>query len=397
MPGFEWLDDKEMQAVVDVMQRGVLFRYEFANERGGVYRVREFEEAFARFTGARFALAVSSGTAALKVGLAALGVGPGDEVITQAFTFVATWEAIFETGAKPVFCEIDQSLCMDPADLEARITERTRCIVPVHMMGAQARIREIKAIADKHGIPVLEDTAQSAGGFLGGKHLGTFGAVGTFSFDSVKTLTTGEGGMMVTDDEGLYQNASEYHDHGHDHKPVGRGNESRRFIGFNYRMMELQGALGLTQLAKLPAMVQRQQRNKAELKEALSRVPGLTFRELLDPQGDSATFLAWFMPDAAAAERLAGLLAQGGAPAIPWGKNTWHAYPHWEHLHGMKSVVHSGWPFKRLDGDASYSPHDLPRTREILARCLSWQIMLNWDEAKLQHMTEAVNRAAAEM
>jgi len=228
MPGFEWLDDKEMQAVVDVMQRGVLFRYEFANERGGVYRVREFEEAFARFTGARFALAVSSGTAALKVGLAALGVGPGDEVITQAFTFVPTWEAIFETGAKPVFCEIDQSLCMDPADLEARITERTRYIVPVHMMGAQARIREIKAIADKHGIPVLEDTAQSAGGFLGGKHLGTFGAVGTFSFDSVKTLTTGEGGMMVTDDEGLYQNASEYHDHGHDHgHPLGQEHLAR--------------------------------------------------------------------------------------------------------------------------------------------------------------------------
>ena len=123
--------------------------------------------------------AVTSGTAALKVALSALGVGAGDEVITQGFTFVATWEAILDTGAVPVFCEVDETLCLDPDDLKKKITERTKCIVPVHMMGSQARINEIKAIADAKGIPVLEDTAQSAGGFLNGKHLGTIGKVGT--------------------------------------------------------------------------------------------------------------------------------------------------------------------------------------------------------------------------
>lgn len=395
MPGFEVLGQEERDAVAEVMERGVLFRYEFGDQRGGAFRVKEFEEAFCGYTGAGHALAVSSGTAAVKVALAALGVGHGDEVITQGFTFVATWEAIFDTGAKPVFCEIDDTLCMDPADLEAKITERTAAIVPVHMMGAQARIKEIKAIADKHGIPVMEDTAQSAGGFLDGKHLGTFGAMGSFSFDSVKTLTTGEGGMVVSDDPALVINASEYHDHGHDHKPVGRGNEGRRFIGFNYRMMELQGALGLAQLAKLPNMVATQQKNKAVLKKALAQVPGISFRTVLDEAGDSATFLSWFMPSAEETGKLAKLLADNGAGAIPWGANTWHAYPHWEHLHAGATVTKGGWPFVRGGADASYAADDLPRTAGILERTLSWQIMLGWDQAKLDQMVEAVGKAVA--
>ena len=373
----------------------MLFRYEFGNERQGAYRVREFEQAFAEFAGARYALAVTSGSAALKVALASLGVGPGDEVLTQAFTFVATWESIFDAGAVPVFCEVDESLCMDPADIEARITPRTRLIMPVHMCGAQARIKEIKEIGDKHGIPVLEDSAQSAGCTLGGRHVGTFGAMGTFSFDPVKTLTTGEGGMVITDDEALYQNACEYHDHGHDHKPVGRGNEGRRFLGFNFRMMELQGAIGLAQLKKLPKMVQTQQRIKGELKEALARIPGVSFRQVPDEAGDSATFLNWFMPTAEQAERLAGMLAEEGAPAVPWGKNTWHNYAHWEHLHAGSTVLKGAWPFKRPEGGLRYKPDAMPQTKAILDRCLAWQIMLNWDESKLKQMTQAINNTVS--
>ncbi|BEQ14320.1 DegT/DnrJ/EryC1/StrS family aminotransferase [Desulfoferula mesophila] len=397
MPGFEWLGKEETKAVNEVMQRGVLFRYEFADQRQGVYMVRRFEEEFAAYTGASHALAVTSGSAALKVALAAMGVGYGDEVITQGFTFVATWEAILDCGAKPVFCEVDESLCLDPEDLKKKITDKTRCIVPVHMMGAQARINEIMDIAKQAGIPVLEDTAQAAGCTLKGKHVGTFGAMGTFSFDSVKTLTCGEGGMVISNDPELYQNASEYHDHGHDHKPVGRGNEGRRFMGMNFRMMELQGALGVTQLAKLDKMVATQRANKAALKEALARVPGVSFRYLPDEAGDSATFLAWFHETPEAATRFAGLLAEEGVPAIPWGKNTWHAYPHWEHLHAGASLAKSGWPFDRPEGRAEYDADALPQTDAILSRCLSWQIMLGWDEARLKHMTEVINRVAAAM
>ncbi|CAO0820653.1 8-amino-3,8-dideoxy-alpha-D-manno-octulosonate transaminase [Desulfarculales bacterium] len=389
MPGFEWLDNKESKALMEVMNRGILFRYDMPGGRG--QHVDEFEKAFARFCGSRFALAVSSGTAAVKVGLVGLSIGPGDEVIVPGFTFVATWEAIFDCGATPIFCEIDQTLCLDSADLEKKITPKTRCIVAVHMLGAQARINEIKAVADRHKIPVLEDTAQATGCTLGDKYVGTFGACGTFSFDAVKTLTTGEGGMVITDDESLYQTICEYSDHGHDHKPVGRGNEGRRFFGFNYRMMELQGALGLAQLAKLPKMLERMRSHKAALKEALARVPGLTFRELPDQAGDSATFLSWFMPQADQAKTMAGILAKNGTGAVSWGINTWHAYPHWEHLHDGSTPCKNGWPFKRPGGDLAYGPQDLPATSEILSRCLSWQIMLNWDEAELQKRTTVIN------
>jgi 8-amino-3,8-dideoxy-alpha-D-manno-octulosonate transaminase len=201
MPGFEVFGDKEKQEIMDVLETGVLFRYEFSEQRKGIYKVRTFEENFAKYNGAGFAQAVTSGTVALKVALAVLGIGPGDEVITQGFTFVATWEAIFDVGATPVFTEIDTTLNMDPADLEKKISDRTKAIIPVHMLGSGARIDEIMAIADKHNIPVIEDTAQAVGGTWRGKHLGTFGKCGAFSFDAVKTMTTGEGGMVITDDE----------------------------------------------------------------------------------------------------------------------------------------------------------------------------------------------------
>ena len=298
MPGYEIIDEEEKKEVLDVLSRKILLRYEFDHERNGIYKVEAFEKAFARYCQVKHALAVSSGTAALRVALAALGVGPGDEVITPGFTFVATWESILDAGALPVFSEIDDTLCLDPQDLAKKITPRTKAIIPVHMCGAQARMKEIMEIAISHNIPVIEDTAQSCGGRLDGKALGTFGQLGTFSFDSVKTITTGEGGMIITDDKELYINASEYHDHGHDHDPtVGRGLEKRRFIGFNYRMMELQGALGLAQLGKLDSNILRKQReNKQVLKDKLADMRGITFRNILDPQGDTATFLIFFFP-----------------------------------------------------------------------------------------------------
>ncbi len=279
MPGFEIFGEEEKKEIMDVLDTGVLFRYEFNEQRKGVFKVREFEEKFARYCGSSQAQAVTSGTAALKVALTALGIGPGDEVITQGFTFVATWEAILEVGALPVFTEVDATLNMDPEDLKKKITSKTKCIIPVHMLGAQARIEEIVRIAALQGIPVIEDTAQAAGGRIKGKHLGTFGTCGTFSFDSVKTITTGEGGMIITDDVELWRSMSEYQDHGHDHKvnPGTRGGEGRRFIGFNFRMMELQGAIGLAQLAKLDSIVAAQQKNKSVLKEAVSGIPGGCF------------------------------------------------------------------------------------------------------------------------
>ena len=399
MPGFEIFGDEEKKEILDVLDTGVLFRYEFADQRKGIWKVREFEEAFAKYCGAGHAQAVTSGTAALKVGLTALGVGPGDEVITQCFTFVATWEAIFDTGAVPVFAEVDETLNMDPKDLEKKITAKTKCIIPVHMMGAPARIKEIVAIAEKHGIPVLEDTAQAAGASLEGKKLGTFGTCGTFSFDPVKTMTTGEGGMIITNDEKLWRDMSEYHDHGHDHvqNPGGRGGEGRSFIGFNFRMMELQGAIGLAQLAKLDGMVASQQKTKAALKEAVAEIPGATFRTILDGKGDNASFLAFFLPDGDKARKVNEILKANNCGAVYFADNTWHYYPKWEHLLEGKTPAQSGWPFNEPGGKRRvvYDPDALPQSAAIMARCLVLPIPVNMSDERMAEMKAAIKKAAA--
>ncbi|RUM38114.1 MAG: DegT/DnrJ/EryC1/StrS family aminotransferase [Desulfobulbus sp.] len=397
MPGFEVFGEEEKQQVLEVFDTGVLFRYEFGDQRKGVYKVREFEKAFATYTGTRHAQAVTSGTAALKVALTAMGVGIGDEVITQGFTFVATWEAILDIGAQPVFTEVDQTLNMDPDDLAKKITDKTKAIIPVHMLGAPARIHEIKAIADKHGIPVLEDTAQAAGARLNGQHLGTFGTCGTFSFDSVKTMTTGEGGMVITADETLWRNCSEYHDHGHDHtvNPGARGGEGRSFVGFNYRMMELQGAMGLAQLAKLDAMCDSQREHKAIFKETAAKIAGVTFREILDEKGDSATFFAFMLPDSEQAAKVNQVLRDNGAGAINFAENTWHFYPQWEHLLEGKTLCHNGWPFEAHGKRRFiYDPEMLPASSELMSRTLVYQIPVKLSDTQRETTLAALAKAA---
>ena len=399
MAGFEVFGEEEKRQIQDVLDTGVLFRYEFADQRNGVYKVREFEEKFAQYCGTGYAQAVTSGTSALKVGLAALGVGPGDEVITQGFTFVATWEAILEVGAIPVFTEVDATMNMDPEDLRRKISPKTRCIIPVHMLGAQARIADIVRIADSHAIPVLEDTAQATGGRIGGRHLGTFGRCGTFSFDAVKTLTTGEGGMIITADEALWRTMSEYHDHGHDHavNPGGRGGEGRRFIGSNYRMMEIQGAIGLAQLAKLDMMLAEMRKNKARLQEAASVIPGVGFRELVDAGGDTATHFSFFLQDREHCRRVNGVLRENGCGAINFAENTWHYYPKWEHLLNGRTLAAGGWPFAEPGGRKRvvYDPAALPASAELMERNLVYPVSVRMSEERMAAMCEALKKAAA--
>ncbi|TBV83406.1 MAG: DegT/DnrJ/EryC1/StrS family aminotransferase [Desulfobulbaceae bacterium] len=399
MPGFEVFGVEEKKEIDEVLATGVLFRYEFPQERRGIYKVRQFEEDFARYCGVAHAQAVSSGTAALKVALTAMGVGPGDEVITQGFTFVATWEAIFDVGALPIFAEVDDTLNLDPANLESKITAKTKAIIPVHMLGAPARIKEIKAIADRYQIPVLEDTAQAPGAGIDGRKCGSFGLCGTFSFDPVKTLTTGEGGMIVTDDQDLWRKMSEYHDHGHDHikNPGGRGGERRSFIGFNFRMMELQGAIGLAQLAKLDGIVAAQRRNKETLAKLVAELPGVSFRTVPDPAGDNASFLAFFLPDEVTTKQVNAILGQNGAGAVYFANNTWHYYPKWEHLLAASTLARSGWPFKEADGRrrVHYDPKALPQSAALIDRLLVYPVPVKLTDERLEQIAKAVKAAKA--
>jgi 8-amino-3,8-dideoxy-alpha-D-manno-octulosonate transaminase len=335
MPGYEVIGDEELAEIQDVFSHGgILFRHGFDGLRNNCYKVKNFEQAFAKAMGINYALAVSSGTAALRVALAALGIGPGDEVITQSFTFVATVEAIIEARAVPVCADIDTTLNMDPADLERRITPRTKAVIVVHMLGTPAGLPEISEICRRHNLLLIEDTAWGCGGALQNKPLGTWGDVGTFSFDFAKTITTGEGGMLVFRDEAVYRRAAAWHDHGHENNPaMPRWEDTRSSSGFNYRMMELQGAVGLAQLNKLPCVVAAQRENKAALWQAIADLPGIEPRAVPNDSYETADALVFLVKDNATASRCRdALLLAGLATKILPEAFTWHFAGTWHHM-----------------------------------------------------------------
>ncbi len=400
MPGYEWIGETEKEQINETLDTGILFRYEFKNERKGIYKVKEFEDKFADYTGAVYAHAVSSGTAALRVALAALGVGPGDEVITQGFTFIATFEAIIEAGAVPVPAEVDETLNLDPADFERKITDKTRAVIPVHMLGSPCRIQEIIEIARKHNIKVIEDTAQALGASVGGKKLGTWGDIGTFSFDFYKTITTGEGGMVISNDRDFYLRASEYADHGHDHNPeVGRAMEGRRFLGFNYRMTEMQGAIGLAQIGKLDDMLQRQQQNQELIRETLESNENITMRALPEKGRDSYTHVCFFLPDAEKAAKFQTALADKGVAAIYFKNNFWHFLPNWEHVLEKKTAWPGPCPFGGAiyGKDIQYSRDMLPQSSELLSRLVVMPVFLQMDEEKIRSIVMELQATAEEI
>ena len=256
MPGFEVIGQEEFEQVKQVFESGgVLFRHGFDDRRNGVYKVRDFEEAFARKMEVEHALAVTSGTAALRVALAGISVGPGDEVITQAFTFVATVEAIIEAGATPIVTEVDSTLNMDPEDLERRITPETKAIIVVHAFGLMADNPRILELAAEHQIPMVEDAACALGAKLDDRPAGIWGDVGCFSFHPRKLVTTGEGGAIVTSNPKIAAFAREFRDHG---RRMTDTKASFVIAGLNYRLTDFQAALGLSQLKRIDEILERQ-------------------------------------------------------------------------------------------------------------------------------------------
>jgi len=323
MPGREVFGEEEIQQVTEVLERGVLFRYGFEDQRKGVFKVVQFEKEFATYTGSRYALGVSSGTAALKSALKGLNLPEKTKVLTPCFTFVATIESIEEAGLIPVLCEIDESLNISVQDIESQIDKQTSAVLPVHMMGSACDMSGIMAVSNQFNLPVVEDACQATGAEYKGKKLGTFGKYGCFSFDYVKVLTTGEGGMVVTDDEELYKQADWYHDHGHPHRlDVARGVEKRMRKGTNFRMNEIQGALGLAQIRKLPSIIKNHKKNKTTIKQVLSRYDFIKLRKHHDEDGEIATFLAFFLPDVKMAERFKEKMKENSI--TPGIMNYWH-------------------------------------------------------------------------
>ena len=347
MPGFEVVGPEELAQIKEIFDtsNGVLFAHGFDGLRNGRYRVREFERAFAARMGTAHAQAVNSGTTAQLVAMLAMGVRPGDEVITQSFTFVATVETIIAIGAVPVIVDIDDTYNMDPAALERAITPRTKLIVPVHMLGNPADMDAVMAIGQKHGIPVLEDSCEALGAQWRGRNAGTVGHAGVYSLDFAKTITTGEGGMIVTNDAAIQKFCAEYHDHGHENnKALPRGRDSRTIPGMNYRITEMQAAVGLAQLGKLDDIVARNRRNKGALKAQLVQSDRIRFRRITDEAGDLADTLIFNFETTDLCQRFltrylaAGYITKNVPDAIDW-----HFAGTWNHMFADVPAYRDSW------------------------------------------------------
>lgn len=370
-PGMELIGDEERREVLEVLDSGYLFRYGDEKDPRFKAKVWNLEQRVAELSAVPYAVAVNSGTTALLVALTGVGVGPGDEVIVPGYTFVASMSSVVFARAVPVLAEVDETLDLDPADVEAKITPRTKAILAVHMLGNPARLNELKAIADKHGLILIEDAAQAFGASYQGKPVGSIGQAGCFSFNIFKTITAGDGGMVVTGDEGVYERCFAFHDQGH--KPLRKGVEvgQRPFIGLDFRMTELTAAVLLAQLRRLPFILESLRGNKRLLKERLATVPGLRFRQLPDPDGELATILTVFLPTEAIARKVA---AELGTKVV--AESGWHVYTNMEHILEQRTATPEGCPFhcpiyESRGGAERYRKGMLPRTDDLVSRAIN--------------------------
>jgi 8-amino-3,8-dideoxy-alpha-D-manno-octulosonate transaminase len=326
-----------------------------------------------------------------------MGIGYGDEVIMPSFTFVASFEAVISVGAVPVLADIDDTLTLDPASVKKNITSRTRAIMPVHMCGSMADLDALQAICREHKLWLLEDACQSIGGTYKGKHLGTIGDAGTFSFDFVKTMTCAEGGVVMTNNRDVYVKSDGYTDHGHDHLGVDRGADLHPFVGYNFRISELHSAVGLAQIRRLPEFLAIQRKNHAALKALLATIPGITFRRIPDPAGDSCSFINWFLPTAEQTQRAVEALREAGL--LPgnfyWYNNNWHYIRKWDHLKQAITLNHLHPDLQaRIQQEAQ---KDFSASDAIMSRCISTSISLLWTDEQIHdkgtRMAEVIRKA----
>jgi 8-amino-3,8-dideoxy-alpha-D-manno-octulosonate transaminase len=379
MPGYELFGAEERKEVNDVLETGILMRYGFDGPRKGIWKARELEQEICKYFGVKNAQLLSSGTAALSTAMAALGIGAGDEVIMPTFTFVASFEAVVGVGAIPVLVDIDDTLTLDPQAVLAAITPNTKAVMPVHMCGSMAQIDELKSICDTHNLLLIEDACQAIGGKYKGKHLGTIGHVGTFSFDFVKIMTCGEGGVVLTNDAQLAERCDQYSDHGHDHYGKDRGADLHPYLGYNYRISELHAAVGLAQIRKMDHFLALQKRNHQIIYNCLKDISGISFRRIPDTEGDTGSFLSFFLPSAELAKDAAKALAEAGIAGNPyWFDNNWHYIRKWEHLKNASFLNRISEEQKQ--GILHHANKTFDASDAIMSRCISSAINLGWTE-----------------
>lgn len=398
-PGGNWIDAEEEQAVLETLRSKRLFRYYGPTD--GPSKVAELEGTFAARTGVRYALGVTSGTAALICGLQGLGIGPGDEVIVPAYTWIASASAVLAVGAIPVVAEVDESLTLDPADVEARISSATRAIMPVHMRGVPAQMDALMAVARRHDLKVIEDVAQASGGSYYGRMLGSIGDVGCLSLQFNKIITSGEGGMVVTDDETVWKRAVMHHD------VIGglRNNFASDEIlwGVNYRMPELLAAVALVQLRKRNALLEQMRARKAMLQAGLADVAarkGVCFSTVHDPQGDTAIALVFFVETPDLAKSVVRALQAENIDASTMyspDETDYHVYTHWTPITAKRSWTAANAPWRFATREVDYSPAACPRSLDLLGRAVHFDVNPLLSNQDVENMLEGIEQVLTQL
>ena len=378
-PGGMEIGEEEVDAVTRVLRSKNVFRYYGVG--GGPQEVATFEREFATHLGAKHALAVNAGSSALICGLIGAGVGQGDEVIIPAYTWNATANAVLATGAIPVLAEVDDSLTLDPLDVAAKITAKTKAVLPVHMRGAPANMDALTAIARDHELALIEDVCQAAGATFNGKRLGTFGDAGAFSLQFNKIITTGEGGVLITNRDDVYDMAIDVHDCA---GSVRRGIGLPQFPGYNFRASELQGAVARVQLGRLDGLLQRMRANQTWLAERVAALPGLTLRRGTDDGGDAGICLIAFAEtQALAGDAVDALKAEGVGAMRVYSPDfiDLHIYPYWKPV--LDAIARSGRPAPNC-----------PRTLDLVGRAIHIDLSPLCDEQDLDELALAFTKVA---
>ena len=395
MPGFESFGEAERKEVQDVLDSGILMRYGFDAMRNGHYKAKSLEVELQSTLQVRHAQLVTNGTAAVSASLAIAGVGAGDEVIVPCFTFVASFEAIMMLGAIPVLVDIDDTLTLSPEAVKKAITPKTKAIMPVHMCGSMADLDALKEICDDNNLILAEDACQAVGGTYKGKYLGTYGDVGSLSFDFVKTITCGEGGAVLTNNPEFAKHADQFSDHGHDHVGNDRGAESHPVLGYNFRISELNAAVGLAQVRRLKDFIAIQKKNYTTLRDALSEIEEVTFRTVPEGGEESYAFLNFFLPNLDTARKVIASFKEKGVDAcFHYYDNNWHYVRKWDHLKDIKTLYPVSKEVK--EGLSYLKDKTFDQSDHFIGRNISCLIKLSWTEAEVKERAKLMVQAIKE-
>ncbi len=385
---------EEIDEIARVIESKQLFRLGNAKD-GHLGEVDKFEAEWAEMIGAKYALLNSGGgTCSLICALVGLGIGPGDEVIVPAYTFMATAVAVLAVGAIPVLAEIDDTLSIDPADVESKIGPNTSAIIPVHMLGMPADMERICAIARKHNIKVIEDACQADGGSFKGKRLGSWGDVGAFSFNAYKIISCGDGGGLVTDDPAVYEKALVYHDSGITFRPVAKELSVPIIAGLQMRASEIMGAIMRMQLQKLDGILADLRRIKSTVISGLSGKAGIRLLRSNDIEGDCGVAVGFQFDTEAQARAFATSPDVNGWLPIDSGR---HDYCNWEPVMDKKAGAHPALnPYSLPQNQGlrtDYSKDMCPKTLDSLKRTVLVNPHADWSDDQVTLCIKACERA----